>query len=234
MFLQFRFANLARLWIGVLVALLPTTVYMRAAEPAVSTTETAPTVWTFGDVTRVDGRETEVLGAPRVVDGAAVFDGVNDGIFLPANPVAGRKAFTVEMLFSPASGGPAEQRVVHVQDDAGSRILMEIRLTPAAQWSLDTFLLSGTHSLALLDRTKEHSADAWHWVVLRYDGKTMTSFVDGVQQLQGEVEFAPMVAGKTSVGVRQNKVYWFKGAIREVRFTPAALPAEKLQHVKQG
>jgi hypothetical protein len=34
------------------------------------------------------------------------------------------------------------------------------------------------------------------------------------------------------VGVRQNKVYWFKGAIKEVRFTPAALAPEKLQRVK--
>ena len=87
-------------------------------------------------------------------------------------------------------------------------------------------------SLPLLDRTKEHSADAWHWVVLRYDGKSMTSFVDGVQELQGAVEFAPMAAGKTSVGVRQNKLYWFKGAIREVRFTPAALPADQLQKLQ--
>lgn len=196
--------------------------YLRAADAA-------PVVWKFGDVKHVDGHDTEVLGAPRVVDGAAVFDGAKDGVFLPLNPVEGRAAFTIEMLFSPASGGPAEQRVVHVQDGPGSRILMEIRLTPQAKWSLDAFLLSGTHSLALLDRTKEHTADAWHWVVLRYDGKIMTSFVDGVQELQGEVAFAPMAAGQTSVGVRQNKVFWFKGAIREVRFTPAALAVEKLQ-----
>jgi hypothetical protein len=189
-------------------------------------------IWKLDDPAKVGGLVTEVLGAPRVVDDAVVFDGAKDGVFVPLNPVAGCPAFTIEMMFKPASGGPAEQRVVHVQDEAGSRILLEIRLTPAGRWSLDTFLLSGAHSLPLLDRTKEHSADQWHWVVLRYDGRTMTSFVDGVQELQGQVEFAPMVAGKTSVGVRQNKVYWFKGAIKEVRFTPAALAPEKLQRVK--
>lgn len=233
MFFLPHFMKPVRVLPGVIVALLLTAnVGLRAAEPTTATATAAPTVWTFGDVKRVDGHETEVLGTPKAVDGAAVFDGATDGIFLPVNPVEGRAAFTIEMLFKPASGGPAEQRVVHVQDGPGSRILMEIRLTPEAKWSLDTFLLSGANSLPLLDRTKEHTADAWHWVVLRYDGKTMTSFVDGVQELQGDVAFPPMVAGKTSVGVRQNKVYWFKGAIREVRFTPAALPAEKLQRLK--
>lgn len=231
MLFQPRLVKPARVCLGVFAALLATNNFLRAAEPAVVSAAAAPTVWTFGDVKRVDGRDTEVLGAPRVVDGAAVFDGARDGVFVPVNPVQGRAAFTIEMLFCPASGGPAEQRVVHVQDDAASRILMEIRLTPAGMWSLDTFLFSGPHSRAQLDRTKEHSADHWHWVVLRYDGKTMTSFVDGVQELQGDVEFAPMTAGKTSVGVRQNKVYWFKGAIREVRFTPAALAPEKLQRL---
>ena len=229
MFLQPRIMKPAGVWLGVCAALLTTNYALRAAEPAAMAAAVAPTAWKIADLKHVGGQETEVLGAPKVVDGAAVFDGAADGIFVPVNPVEGRAAFTIEMLFKPTAGGPPEQRVVHVQDGPGSRILMEIRLTPAGKWSLDTFLLSGTHSLALLDRTKEHSADAWHWVVLRYDGKTMTSFIDGVQELQGAVEFAPMAAGKTSVGVRQNKVYWFKGAIREVRFTPAALPAEQLQ-----
>jgi hypothetical protein len=39
-----------------------------------------------------------------------------------------------------------------------------------------------------------------------------------------------MVTGRTSIGVRQNRVSWFKGAIAEVRFTPAALPADQLRH----
>ena len=40
-----------------------------------------------------------------------------------------------------------------------------------------------------------------------------------------------MLAGKTSLGVRQNLVYWFKGSLREVRFHPVALASAALQSV---
>jgi hypothetical protein len=58
----------------------------------------------------------------------------------------------------------------------------------------------------------------------------MTHYVDGERELTGEVEFPPMTTGRTSIGVRQNRVSWFKGAIAEVRFTPVALPADQLLH----
>jgi hypothetical protein len=57
----------------------------------------------------------------------------------------------------------------------------------------------------------------------------MSHYVNGVLELEGVVAFAPMSAGRTSIGVRQNRVSWFKGAISEVRFTPAALPATRLR-----
>jgi hypothetical protein len=61
----------------------------------------------------------------------------------------------------------------------------------------------------------------------------MTHFVNGEKELEAtDVKFGPLGPGKISLGVRQNRLYWFKGAIREVRFTPAALPPEKLQRVK--
>ena len=40
-----------------------------------------------------------------------------------------------------------------------------------------------------------------------------------------------MKPGRTSLGVRLNQVFWFKGAIREVRIHPAALDAAALQRV---
>jgi hypothetical protein len=61
----------------------------------------------------------------------------------------------------------------------------------------------------------------------------MTHYVNGERELLAEkVNFGPLGQGQVSLGVRQNKVFWFKGAIREVRFTPAALPPGKLQRVK--
>jgi hypothetical protein len=191
------------------------------------------TVWSLDQTAAIGGHPATVLGSPRVIrdaTGPAVeFDGAHDGLVLPVVALAGLRAFTIELLIRPAADGAPEQRFFHTQDSAGSRSLLEIRLMPDGRWTLDTFLLSGKNSLPLLDRTLLHPSNQWHWVALRYDGRHMTSFVDGVQELAGEVDFPPMLAtGQTSVGVRLNQVYWFKGAIRAVRIHPAALSTAQL------
>ena len=57
----------------------------------------------------------------------------------------------------------------------------------------------------------------------------MTHFVNGRQELTGKVTFGPMKAGRVSIGVRQNKVHWFKGQIKTVRVSPRVLaPSEML------
>ena len=59
------------------------------------------------------------------------------------------------------------------------------------------------------------------------DGRRYAAYVDGVLQAEAEIAFRPQGAGRTSVGVRMNRVDWFNGAIRECRFTRAALqPAQ--------
>jgi hypothetical protein len=194
----------------------------------------APTIWHLENAQKVGTLEPLVLGAPQPIDETGIgralhFNGTSDGLILPAIPITGWTQFTIEVLFKPESGGKPEQRFMHVEDTKGDRAMMETRLTEHNHWYLDTFLLTGPSSLALIDKTKLHPADHWSWVALRYDGKVMTSFVDGVKELEGPVAFAPMVDGKMSLGVRQNRLYWFKGAIREVRFTPVALPDGSLQ-----
>lgn len=217
---------------------LATVAAARSAEnsSAATTPTTAPqqpTIWHLEKPSEVGGHATTVLGAPMPTDGgsgdALKFDGIRDGVIVPVNPVAGWKEFTVEMLFSPAADGQPEQRVLHFEDNNGSRGLMEIRLTPEGRWALDTFLLSGTNRLTLLDRTKLHPAGKWTWVALRYDGRRMAHFINGEKELDGDLLFAPMGEGQISLGVRLNRVYWFKGSIREVRFTPRALPDSALQ-----
>jgi hypothetical protein len=194
----------------------------------------APVVWRLENAKMIGTQEPLVLGAPQPVDAppagrALHFNGSSDGLIMPVIPITGWAQFTIEVLFKPEAGGTPEQRFMHVEDTKGGRVMMETRLTEDNHWYLDTFLLSGPSSLALIDKTKLHPADHWYWVALRYDGKLMTSFVNGVKELEGPVAFAPMVEGKMSLGVRQNRVFWFKGAIGEVRFTPAALAVEKLQ-----
>lgn len=195
------------------------------------------TVWKLSDVKRVAGYATEVIGAPRLAgsgtEAAIAFDGKGDGLFVPANPLAGWSAFTIEVRFMPDGSGGEEQRFLHVEDQLKHRVLIETRTTPDKQWSLDTFLFQDAdHKLTLLDRARQHPTDRWYWVALVYDGKKMSHYVNGVLELEGAVAFTPMSAGRTSIGVRQNLVSWFKGAISEVRFSPVALPATQLR--KEG
>lgn len=197
------------------------------AEPA------APAVWKLDNLRLIGGRAPEVLGAPRVTAEAAMrFNGVDDGLILSVDPLAGMTAFTIEALIRPEAGGATEQRFLHIEDAHGNRVTMEIRLTADGRWALDTFLLGGDSRRALLDRTRLHPAGRWTWVALRYDGRRMTSFVDGAKELEGEVNVPAFGAGRTAIGVRLNKVYWFKGAIREVRFQGRALPAADLQRTE--
>lgn len=191
-------------------------------------------VWTLDNLDRIGGHTVTRLGTPRVVStphGSAVeFNGATDGLLLDANPLQGLSRFTIEVVFQPAADGQHEQRFLHVQEAASEnhRALIELRLLPDATWYVDTFLRDDESQLALIDRARTHPAAQWHVAALTYDGQTMTSYVDRVQQLAGAVAFTPLAEGKTSIGVRQNRVSWFKGRIRLVRITPAALPVDQL------
>ncbi len=195
------------------------------------------TVWALRDATRVESHVTELVGAPQVAgsgaDTAIVFDGKGDGLFMPVNPVAGWSAFTIQVRFKPDGSGGEEQRFLHLEDELKHRVLIETRVADR-QWALDTFLFQDAeHKLTLLDRTKLHPTDRWFWVALVYDGSKMSHYVNGELELSGEVDFTPMATGRTSIGVRQNLVSWFKGAIAEVRFTPVALSAERLRRERE-
>jgi hypothetical protein len=198
---------------------------------------TAAEIWKLDSAEKIGGHAVTLEGAPRVTEEggvkALVFDGVKDGAFLSTIPLVGAKEFTIEVLFKPAAGGPREQRFVHLQDPGDGRALIELRLNENGWW-LDTFLRTAgkPQGLALIDPKRVHPADAWYWAALRYDGRTMSHYVNGEKELEGPFAFEPFAEGKTSLGVRQNKVSWFKGAIREVRFHREAVAPEKLQRVK--
>ena len=188
-------------------------------------------VWRLDDLNRIGGHEVSVAGAPRVVatdiGPAVAFDGVDDGLFVEANPLAGHARFTIDLVFQPAPDGAEEQRVFHIEE-AGSanRALLETRRSPDGAWALDTYLHSGESRLTLLDRRVTQPAGRWHVATLSYDGTTMAHSIDGVRQLSGAVAFAPLGAGRTSIGVRLNRGSWFKGLVHSIRFTPRARAAE--------
>ncbi len=194
-------------------------------------TGTPPVIWPVDNTRQIGGYAPVVLGSPALApDGAGLrFNGKGDGLIVPANPIAGFSEFTIEALIAPEAGGPEAQRFLHIEDERGDRTLLEIRMEADGRWCLDTFLLCGANRLTLLDRSRLHPPGRWHWVALRCGGGRMDSFVDGVAELSGPVAMTPFAAGRTSLGVRLTREYWFKGAIREVRFHRTALNAEQLQ-----
>jgi len=183
--------------------------------------------WQIDDLKSIGGRPPTVIGQPEVIKTAwgkaILFNGTDQGLVLEASPVAGLKAFTVEAIFRPDAGGAKEQRWLHVQGDSrDDRVLLEIRLD-GDQWFLDTFIKSGEDRCTLYAEKFKHPLGKWYHIALVFDGQTMTHYVDSQAEMSGPLTMTPLVQGKTSLGVRMNRVYWFKGAISKVRFTDRAL-----------
>jgi Concanavalin A-like lectin/glucanases superfamily len=197
-------------------------------------------VWRFDNTAQLGGNKTTVLGHPHVIDtpfGKAVeFNGRDDALFVDVHPLAGAEAFTWEIVFHPSADGPAAQRFFHLQEldpktghDTQTRMLMETRLSEGA-WSLDSFALSGGESKALFDAKKLHPAGRWYAVAAVYDGHEFRNYVDGVLQNRAELHLTPQGAGHSSAGARIDRRDYFKGAIREARFSRRALaPGEFLK-----
>ncbi len=178
--------------------------------------------WKFDNLKAIGGNPVEVLGAPKIVKKAVEFDGAADGILLDTNPIEGLSEFTIEAMFRP-DGGSKEQRWFHIQQsDADNRVLLEIRVD-GSDWFLDTFIKSGDNRLTHYAEKFRHPLGKWYRVALVFDGKEMRHYVDGKLELAGALTIAPFGKGRTSLGVRQNKVHWFKGAIKKVRITGKAL-----------
>jgi hypothetical protein len=189
-------------------------------------------IWTFDRLDRLGDHQTTVLGSPRVVDtpvGKAIeFDGVDDALFVDVHPLAGAETFTWEAIFRPDGGQPA-QRWFHLQESGTeNRLLFEIRVVDD-QWYLDSYGHSGDAQRALMNRDRLHALGAWYHVAAVYDGREFRNYVNGLQEGAAEIRFAPQQPGRTSIGVRINRVDYFKGAIHLARFTRRALaPAEFL------
>ena len=186
-------------------------------------------VWTFDNLRSIGGHTPRIEGAPKVVDTplgkATEFSGAADALFFDVHPLAGAETFTWEVIFRPDADGPAAQRFFHMQEDGSQhRLLFETRIVNG-QWSLDSFADTATGSKALMDLSIKHPGDRWYHVAAVYDGTEYRNYVNGVVQVRANVKLAPQGPGKTSVGVRINKVDYFKGAIRLSRMTKRALTA---------
>jgi hypothetical protein len=187
--------------------------------------------WKIDNLGKISGNAVSIVGHPQVIDApggkAIAFDGVGDSLLLNTNPLAGVEAFTVEAVFRPEAGGAKEQRWFHIQEDnSENRVLLETHLV-GDEWFLDTYIRSGENNLTLYAENFKHPLGAWYHVALVFDGKEMRHYVEGLEEMSGPLTISPLTAGKTSIGVRMNRVYWFKGAVQKIRFTQRALqPSE--------
>lgn len=194
--------------------------------------------WRFDRLDAIGGHKTTILGHPVVIDtpiGKAVqFDGVDAALDIDAHPLAGAETFTFEAIFRP-DGGPREQRWFHLSErdpatglDTDNRMLFEIRVEGDA-WFLDSYNQSGAESKALMNKAALHPLGRWYHVASVYDGREFRNYVDGTLEGAAEIRLAPHGAGHASVGMRINRVFYFKGAVARARFTRKALsPAEFL------
>jgi hypothetical protein len=221
------------IWMCVLFALaatgpMPATGAGTPADKPVAHTIT----WRFDRTDLIGGQYTKVLGHPRVIEtplGKAVqFNGIDDALVIPEHPLAGASTYTWEVIFHP-DGGAFAQRFFHLQEqapatgqDTGNRMLFEIRVVNG-QWCLDSFASSGENHRTLLNCKLLHPLGKWYVVTAVYDGKELRNYVDGQLQGEGPLDLKPQLPGRSSVGMRINHKYFFKGAILVARMTPRAL-----------
>ncbi|MCZ6677612.1 MAG: LamG domain-containing protein [Candidatus Poribacteria bacterium] len=187
-----------------------------------------PVTWDLDNLKEIGGHPVIIEGEPKVIEtpnGKAIeFDGVDDAIFLDVHPLAGMTEFTVEVIFQPYVDGPPEQRFFHMQEsDTEERVMFETRLVEDNLWFSDTFIQTRGKNHTMYAVGDTHEVGPWYHAAIVVDGSTFKNYVNGQMELGKEIDFKPPEPGRTSLGVRINKVFWFKGAIRKTRFTPRAL-----------
>ncbi|ALJ01495.1 hypothetical protein DC20_15360 [Rufibacter tibetensis] len=202
-----------------------------------SCTTLKPTQWKMDSLTAVGGHLTAVIGNPKSIKGKGgaqviSFDGVDDGLLVDHNPIAGAEEFTIEVVFKPNAAWPAnvEQRFLHIEDMAlgQRRILLELRLNNRNQWYADFFMRTEKAALTLIDSTKTHPVGEWATMTLTYKDKQLKGYVNGQRELSGEIEYLPIPASaKTSIGTRMDQRSWFNGEIQSVKVWKRALQPKK-------
>ncbi len=184
--------------------------------------------WELAEMPRSFNNDLKVIGNPLIVKtklgDAVYFDGIDDGYLCNINPLVGMKAFTLEVVFKPDGDGFISPRFIHFGEVSGKRLMLETRINEKNQWYFDAHLNAGeNNSLTLIDSTLTHNSDQWYTLTVVAANGTMTTYVNGIKELGGNIEFTPFNSGKASLGFRQNFASWFKGTIYKIRITPSAL-----------
>jgi hypothetical protein len=212
----------------------------------------AQTLWRVNNITNIGGHPVTVRGNPRVVrtpygDGVR-FNGVNDGLMVPNNPLAGMSNFTAELIFKhdpltvPTANAP---RIVHIQTPGNSaaqhRFTFETRVvtnTTPHTFHLDSFLRFGdaTDSRKTLFNDKFlHPVGEWSHMAVTYDGTNFCNYLDGQLELCDQVKGMIFATnGVTWIGQRANHVNYFEGEVRVLRFTPRVVATTEFLQAQQS
>jgi len=205
--------------------------------PAVgeTTDSTTSIVWILDDFSTIGGHPVTVFGDPVVREfetgNATEFDGDDDGVIVHGCPLDGSTSFTIELLFKPYDSFPnnVEQRFFHMQRPGreSRRVLIELRLTGNKTWFVDTHIRADSSSLTCRPEHLPHSVDRWYHIAFVYEKGKARHFVNGVEEMSGEIPYIPVQDAEVSLGMRMNGRSFFKGAIRSVSMTRRALPPEE-------
>lgn len=184
------------------------------------------TEWIVNDFMKSKAEGIRITGNPQVIDckyGKALqFNGSTDGVFLDQMPLEGLKQFTIEAIIRPESGGNFEQRFFHCGEVKGNRVLFELRSTKT-DWYFDAFIKSGNQQKALIESTLIHPLDQWYHLAFVVANGKQETYINGVKELESQINIVPLHGGKTSVGVRLSEQSWFKGAIYKIRISAEVL-----------
>lgn len=188
-------------------------------------------IWDVNNLCAIGGFSLDVFGTPIVKEfpegKAIIFDGVGDGIIVLGNTINNSASFTAEIIFKPFASYPnnIEQRFLHIQKPnvEGRRVLLELRLNDSNEWYVDTHIRADSTFLTSIAKDFPHKVDQWYHLALVYDNGIASHYVNGYKEMSGRVNFIPIDSGQVSIGMRMNKKSFFKGAIKTVRLTPAAL-----------
>lgn len=190
------------------------------------------TIWKLDSLTQINGLALEQFGQPSLLKspyGTAIsFDGDGDRLLVKANPLGDASEFTIEIIFNANDVYPKnnEPRVFHIEsiDNPARRLTIELRLNDRHQWYLDAFIKSENSQFTLIDPTKVHPIGEWVHAAVTYKNREFISYVNGVKELVGEVEYLTIPANaKTSIGARMNQIHWFNGQVAQLRFSKKAL-----------
>lgn len=173
-----------------------------------------------------DSAELFCMGSPTVIDFSNThrftrFNGRDDGLLLSHTPLSGSDTFSITIKLYPHCGGPFEQRFFHIQDEKSEdRFLMEIRMLADGSWYADTYFEYKGSSVLLQEPQLLHAPDRWCEYRVMYDGKQISQWLDGVLESSKLFERAMLpVNGLTSIGMRANKIYPFKGDLGSIELT---------------